>query len=378
MKTSIRSFTSLVSALALATAFAVPAVHAQSQRATEQQSINRNNKPSSGKNHLKEQHDADLAELRDREDAEGATSRIKFSDPAKPGTLKLSLPWAEVHITGTDGNEVVVTSTLNQKGKGEVDDDGFRRLDEEVTFELTEKDNVATIVILGDNPWAAHDAEFHIKVPRSTNLSLQTEAGGDIRVESVAGEIDINSMNGEVSLIDPGSSAVVNTMNGEISAVFKTAPTKTVSLSSMNGEIALTLPTDTKANLRMRSHNGSIRTNFPDSILQSKNESRVTDSNAPEAERDYARAQRDAARAMADAQRAVVEAQHVAVVATVNATAAVSATPTAAPKAPRPPRAPRIPMPPFGGKSIVGTLNGGGIDIQLATMNGSIVLRQSK
>ena len=30
---------------------------------------------------------------------DGATARVKFSDPAKPGTLKLSLPWAEARVT---------------------------------------------------------------------------------------------------------------------------------------------------------------------------------------------------------------------------------------------------------------------------------------
>jgi hypothetical protein len=360
MKISIRSFPQIVSALASLT-FAIAPLAAAPGKTP---------KPP-----------APPPEMANHESSEGTTVRTKFSDPAKPGTLKLALPWAEVYITGTDGNEVIVTSSLAQKGKGEVDDEGFRRLDEEVSFDLTEKDNVVTIVIVGDNPWAAQDAQFHIQVPRSTNLSLQTETGGDVRVESVSGEIDINSMNGEVTLIDPGSSAVVNTMNGEINAVFKTAPVKPVSLSSMNGEIALTLPSETKANLRMRSHNGSIRTNFPDSILQSKNENRTPDAETSDAERDYARAQRDAERAVRDAERAAMEATHAAVAASASASTSSSitihTTPTA-PKAPRPPHIPRVPMPPFGGKSIVGTLNGGGTDIQLATMNGSITLRQSK
>lgn len=100
------------------------------------------------------------------ENSEQNTIRSKFSDPSKPGILKVSLPWAEVHVTGTDGNEIVVTSTLEQKGKKEVDQDGFRRLDEDVSFEVVEKNNTATIVMSGDNLWSAHGAEFHVQVPR--------------------------------------------------------------------------------------------------------------------------------------------------------------------------------------------------------------------
>ena len=36
------------------------------------------------------------------------------------------------------------------------------------------------------------------------------------------------------------------------------------------------------------------------------------------------------------------------------------------------------PMPNFGGKSTVGTLNGGGVDIKLTSMNGTITLRETK
>ena len=32
----------------------------------------------------------------------------------------------------------------------------------------------------------------------------------------------------------------------------------------------------------------------------------------------------------------------------------------------------------FGGKSIVGTLNGGGVDIKLTSMNGTITIRDTK
>jgi hypothetical protein len=329
----------------------------------------------------------------DDEESEGSTARVQFSDASKPGTLKLSLPWAEARITATDGKEVIVTSSLDQKGHGEVDHEGFRRLDEEVTFEVVEKDNVATIVIAGDNVWASHGAEFEIKVPRNTNLILRTQAGGDIEVDGVEGDIAIESMNGEVTLRDVVSSAVVNTMNGEISASFKRAPTKPVSLSSMNGEIELRLPNDTKANLRMRTHHGSIRTNFPDGVLQAKTEktSRASADARPEARgeglsegerevereiaRQTARADRDRAKIERDVAKAVAEANRVSASVSTSVTTSVNGDTIVVNVPPIPPMPP---MPNFGGKSIVGTLNGGGVDIKLTSMNGTITLRENK
>lgn len=305
-------------------------------------------------------------------DDAGSTARVKFSDPAKPGTLRLVLPWAEARVTATDGDEVVVTSSLDQKGRTEVDPDGFRRLDEDVTFELLEKDNVALITIAGDNPWAAHGAEFDIKVPRNTHLVLRTEAGGDITVVGVEGDIDINSMNGAVVLRDIASSAVVNTMNGEIRASFKRAPVKPVSLSSMNGEIDVRLPSDTKANLRMRTHNGSIRTNFPDGVLQTKSEKGPgrTASHAPlAAQSDMAREQARLAREMAKEQARLAKE---------TARAAMDGADDPDAVAPAVPIPPVPPLPNFGGKTIVGTLNGGGVDIKLTSMNGTITLREAR
>lgn len=344
------------------------------------------------------------AALHAADEAEPNTVRSKFSDPSKPGTLKVSLPWAEVHVTGTDGNEIVVTSTLEQTGKKEVDKDGFRRLDEDVSFEITEKNNVATIVMSGDNIWAAHGAEFHVQVPRNTNLVLRTEAGGDVAVENIDGDIDINSMNGEVALTDIGSSAVINTMNGEVTATFKKAPVKPVSITSMNGEIDLRLPTDTKANLRMRTHNGTIRTNFPDGVLQAKTEKvsgkgfsygyGMTREQARELARQAERLARDAAR-QARTHAATIRGEKdedddktpeppepaaaPEAPAAAAAPAAVAVKAAAGTPAPTAHVAPTPPLPGWGGgKSIVGTLNGGGVDIQLSTMNGTITLRQTK
>ncbi len=329
------------------------------------------------------------AKDKDDDDAK-STARVQFSDPTKPGTLKLSLPWAEARITATDGKEVIVTSTLDQKGHKEVDSEGFRRIDEEVTFELVEKDNVALVTIAGDNRWASHGAEFDIKVPRNTNLILRTEAGGDIEVNGVEGDLDINSMNGDVTLRDIGSSAVVNTMNGEISATFKRAPTKPVSLSSMNGEIELRLPSDTKANLRMRTHNGSIRTNFAEGVLQAKSEktSHASADARPDAHadptsreisremaREAARMDREHAKIAKEVAKAVAEANQLAASITTSVTTNVNGDTVTVSVPPIPPIPP---MPNFGGKSIVGTLNGGGIDIKLTSMNGTITIRDTK
>lgn len=305
-------------------------------------------------------------------------SRIRFSDATKPGLLKFTLPWADVKITGTDGDEVIVSSTLAKKqAKRQADQDGFRRLDDDVTFELNEKNNVVTLSIAGEHHWSSHGTEFNIQVPRNTNLTVRTQAGGNISIKNIDGDIDVNGMNGEISLTDIGSSAVVNTMNGEVVATFRRAPTKPISITSMNGEIDLRLPADTKANLRLRTHNGSVRTNFGEDTLVTKTVDLrgPSDSNSPEAQ-EVALAVREALQTAREVVREVVRE----VSSEINRVSEeMDQSAPAAPAAPRvtvrAPRAPKYPS--HGGKSITGALNGGGVDISLSSMNGSITLRKT-
>ncbi len=323
-------------------------------------------------------------------DNDRTTATVKLSAPGKPATLSLDMPWADIRITGVDGDTVTVESSLNQKNTKHPRPGALRRLDDEVSFELVEKDNVVTVRLVGDNPWAGHDAEFKISVPRAMALSLKTDAGGDLVVLGVEGDVEVNNMNGEVRLEGLVGSAVINTMNGEVRAVYAKVPEKPISITSMNGEVDLRLPAETKANVRLRTHNGSILTDFSEDALKTKAEGSTGKNSgysysygygdSARAAADAARMAVDASRAAAQVSREVAREVHREVAKAVkgdsDATDSVAPTP---PTAPHAPRAPRAPIPPItGGKLVSGTLNGGGVDIKVSTMNGEITLRQTK
>jgi hypothetical protein len=312
----------------------------------------------------------------------------KLSAPGKPATLRIDMPWADIHIVGVDGDTVSVQSSLSPQGSSDKREDGLRRLDDEVSFELTEHDNVVSLHLAGDNPMAGQDAEFKIFVPRAMALDVRTETGGDLAVKSVDGDIDISNMNGAVELEDITGSTVVNTMNGEVHVTYAKVPQKLVSITSMNGEVSLRVPLETKANVRLRTQNGSILTDFDDTVLKTKTEGKsFSYGGNSETARQVARAAADATRAAMqvarevsrEVERAVREESDVNVKVDVDTpTAPPAPSPDAPARAPRPPHALRAPLPPIiGGKLVSGTLNGGGVDIKISSMNGEITLRQT-
>jgi hypothetical protein len=323
-----------------------------------------------------------------RSDADqDSTATCKLSAPGQPATLTLDLPWADVRITGVDGDTVTVSSSLNQKSTKPARPGALRRLDDEVSFELVEKDNVVTLRLAGDNPWAGHNAEFKITVPRTMSLNLKTNAGGDLVVSGVEGDIEINNMNGEVKLDGLVGSTVINTMNGEVRAVYAKAPTKPVSITSMNGEVDLRLPAAAKANIRLRTHNGSILTDFGEDVLKTKSEgakgsgySYSYGAGAGAEAREIAQAAAEVARTAVAVSREVArEVQREIARAVKESNGELAPVAPITPLAPKAPRAPRAPIPPItGGKLVSGTLNGGGVDIAVSTMNGEITLRQVK
>ena len=329
------------------------------------------------------------------DDASASPITLKFSDPAKPGKIKLRVMWGDVTVTGADTAEVTIVSNIKNRNVPERRTDGLRRLDSEVTYSAAEKDNVITIELGGEVPFpAATDGTLAITAPRTTSVVVQNSMGGDVTVKNLAGDAEIRCLNGEVKLEQVSGAALVETMNGEIHATFtKVAEGKPLSFTSMNGEVEVRVPADTKANVRLRTQNGAVYTDFDEKALVTKTEAargrisshfRVvtphttgkskTDSDTEsDWHSDVRDAIREAARAGAEAAREAAQAAREAAQAAREGIAEAHGTPM-------PPIPPMPPvMPSFsGGKVVSGPLNGGGPELQIATMNGTITLRKTQ
>lgn len=367
--------------------------------------------------------------------ADETTNTLKFSDPSKPGTVKISLGRGELRVQGAETNEVTIKSdakVTNVKRK-----DGMRVISAATSYGVREADNVITLDATSGEWGGRGNSDFRLTVPLNTAVIVHSFGGGDIRCANLAGDIEISSMQGEIQLDDISGGVVAGTMNGQIKAGFRELREgRPISFTSTNGEITLRLPESSKANVRLRTQNGSVLTDFDENILVTKTEAssfsrgkstfsykgpKVLTVEIQEAIReatqlsatavretleavkqgldaakldaDDARRQVEDARRQLDRARNEVEragernARATASRSSENSPA-VAPVPPVAPVAPVAPAAPSKPgawagapkpaaITITGGKLVTGTLNGGGPEINVATMNGDVILRKT-
>jgi hypothetical protein len=102
------------------------------------------------------------------------------------------------------------------------------------------------------------------------NLSVPMQAGvkveahnGAVTIEGVHGDIEVDSHNGHVTLTNVSGTANVSSRNGVIVASMdRVESSKPTSFSGVNGKIDITLPAELKANLRIKAFQGDIWTDF--------------------------------------------------------------------------------------------------------------------
>lgn len=244
---------------------------------------------------------------------------VPFSDPERPGTLRVNVLDGTVTIKGSNRRDVLfITNSpearevLRRRRQAEAPP-GMRRLTQPGGFGVEERDNEMSV----SSGFNHDEINLDIEVPMRTKLRVSTVDGG-ITVDSVDSEMEINTVDGAIMLTNVGGSVVAHAVDGNISAtVARVAPQAPMAFTSLNGDIDVTLPAAVKANLRLRSDQGDVFTDFDVQVTASASANRTQQRNG---------------------------------------------------------RGVRIDV----NRSIYGTVNGGGPDFELRTFDGNIYVRKGK
>src|SRR5579871_2309779 len=113
--------------------------------------------------------------------------------------------------------------------------DGMHRIDIGGSgLSVEENDNVVTVGTRSMN----ENVEINIQVPFDTSLKLHDVNGGEIQVDHVNGDVEVDVTNGRATATHISGSAIVHALNDRVLVTLdKVTPDKPMSFSSLNGDI---------------------------------------------------------------------------------------------------------------------------------------------
>ena len=185
---------------------------------------------------------------------------IPLTNPDQPVIVDLSILVGDIKVEAYDGDHVLLLTDVDEDFDDDDDEerDGLRRLPRS-SFGLTaeEEDNVVVIQMNGQS-----EDGVRLRVPRRTSLHLSTVQDGDIEINGVEGEHDLQNTNGDVTAHSVSGTVQASSVNGEVTIEIVNAGQGAMAFSSLNGDVDLTLPADFGARLELQSVNGEIFTDF--------------------------------------------------------------------------------------------------------------------
>ena len=205
--------------------------------------------------------------------AQSEQMTVSLTNPGSPGILQVSLVTGSIHVIGTKTNEVKIKAEVKgEKKESSTRSDGLRRITSNNAFELSAEEKNNTVSVRTGNP--NQHIILTIMVPQNFSLKLSTVNGGNIIAENVNGDSEISNVNGGIKLQNISGSAVANTINGSLTANFLTVNKEApMAFTSLNGTVDVTFPANTKANLKLQSQRGELLSDFD--IVVSKGEPEV-------------------------------------------------------------------------------------------------------
>src|SRR5712671_3347941 len=200
---------------------------------------------------------------------------VTLSDPSRPARVKVGMVNGGITVKAYEGKEVVVEARVRGHENSR-NEGGPKRLAISTTGLSVEEENNEVNI---NTESYMHAIDVTISVPVHTSLKLRAINDGDIVVTGVDGELDIDDINGAVDLNNVSGSVVAHALNGHVRANFtRVNPQKAMAFSSLNGDIDVTFPADLKANVSIRSDRGDVFSDFDVQLKAAASQPEVEDS----------------------------------------------------------------------------------------------------
>ena len=185
---------------------------------------------------------------------------VTFPNPAEPGTLNVDIKRGSIHVLGYEGHQVIVELTVPGESRRVRSEGGMQTLrPNTLDFDIERSHDQIKL----DGNSYDDITNLMIKVPRNTNLILDSYRDGVIHVERVTGSFDVRSHNNDIRVEDVSGYGRFWSYNGSLFANFRAvSDARPLEFETYNGSIDVWLPPDVKANTKYRSGSGRVSTDF--------------------------------------------------------------------------------------------------------------------
>lgn len=203
---------------------------------------------------------------------------VPLSDPGKTYKLDMHLLDGSIKITGYEGKDIIVDveTDSSKSHRNEETGSGMHRIDGGNSVDLTATENNNTVNISAGRSRKA--VTIVVKVPQTTaTFTVGTVTHGDITISNISGTMEVNNVNGSITCNNISGSLVANTVNGKVLVTFKSIdPKAAMAFSTLNGNIDVTFPAGTSANFKLKSDRGDVLTDFDMAIDKTQPKATVT------------------------------------------------------------------------------------------------------
>ncbi|OCX54050.1 hypothetical protein BEL04_07180 [Mucilaginibacter sp. PPCGB 2223] len=186
---------------------------------------------------------------------------VALSEPGKPYKLNVDLVQGSITVTGYEGKDVIIEVKSEERRHQDREVNGMKRLDPGASADIHAEEKNNTVTVGADIP---HRVNLLIKVPQNgATLKLSTVNGGNLTVNNVSGDMELSNTNGGIKMSGISGSVVANTTNGPVNVAFKSIdPKAAMAFTTLNGSVDITFPANLKANIKLKTDHGNIYTDF--------------------------------------------------------------------------------------------------------------------
>jgi hypothetical protein len=188
---------------------------------------------------------------------------VPLTRPDRPGKLVLERHRGSISVKAYEGTVVLIKASLRPSpgsAPAGADAEGLKPISTAaIQLDAQEADNVVTV----DAHTRTKSVDLDVFVPVRFSLKLGVRDDGDVVVEGLAGDMEVDNPFGHVRMDRLTGSANVSSVDGDVTVRFSGISAGVpLAFTSVHGKIDVSFPAGADLTVRMKSEEGMVYSDF--------------------------------------------------------------------------------------------------------------------